>query len=60
MMAERLYEIPGLMFSFSQPIADMVDDLIAGIRADLGIKIFGDDIETLAKLAKKSKPKCAR
>ena len=52
MMAERLHEIPGLMFSFSQPIADMVDDLIAGIRADLGIKIFGDDIETLAKLAK--------
>ncbi len=52
MMAEKLREIPGLMFSFSQPIADMVDDLIAGIRADLGIKIFGDDIEVLAKLAK--------
>lgn len=52
-MAVELHEVPGLMFSFSQPIADMVDDLIAGIRADLGIKIFGDDIETLAKLATK-------
>lgn len=52
LMAQKLREIPGLMFSFSQPIADMIDDLIAGIRADLGIKIFGDDIEVLAKLAK--------
>lgn len=53
MMAAKLHEIPGLMFSFSQPIADMVDDLIAGIRADLGIKIFGDDLKTLAGLAAK-------
>jgi len=53
MMAAKLHEIPGLMFSFSQPIADMVDDLIAGIRADLGIKIFGDDLDTLASLAGK-------
>lgn len=52
LMAQKLHEIPGLMFSFSQPIADMIDDLIAGIRADLGIKIFGEDIEVLAKLAK--------
>lgn len=52
-MAEKLHEIPGLMFSFSQPIADMVDDLIAGIRADLGIKIFGDDLKTLASIAGK-------
>ncbi len=59
-MASRLHDIPGLMFSFSQPIADMVDDLIAGIRADLGIKIFGDDIETLAKLAAKIQSEVAQ
>lgn len=51
-MAQRVATIPGLMYSFSQPIADMIDDLIAGIRADLGIKIFGDDAEVLAQLAK--------
>ncbi|RTL36057.1 MAG: efflux RND transporter permease subunit [Candidatus Melainabacteria bacterium] len=51
MMAAKLDEIPGLMFSFSQPIADMIDDLIAGIRADLGIKIFGPDIKTLDSIA---------
>lgn len=51
MMAKELEGIPGLIFSFSQPISDMIDDLVAGIKADLGIKIFGDDLETLDKLA---------
>lgn len=51
LMAKELEGIPGLIFSFSQPIADMIDDLIAGIKADLGIKIFGDDLEMLDKLA---------
>lgn len=50
-MAKELDEIPGLMYSFSQPIGDMIDDLIAGIKADLGIKIFGDDLETIDRIA---------
>lgn len=50
-MAKELDGIPGLIYSFSQPIADMIDDLIAGIKADLGIKIFGDDLNTIDKLA---------
>jgi heavy metal efflux system protein len=53
MMAKELDKVPGLIYSFSQPIADMVDDLIAGIKADLGIKIFGEDVETLDALASK-------
>jgi cobalt-zinc-cadmium resistance protein CzcA len=50
-MAFELSKVPGLIYSFSQPIADMVDDLISGIKADLGIKIFGDDIETIDHIA---------
>lgn len=50
-MAKELDEIPGLKYSFSQPIADMIDDLIAGIKADLGIKIFGEDLETIDHIA---------
>lgn len=50
-MAKELDKIPGLVYSFSQPIADMIDDLIAGIKADLGIKIFGDDVYTIDRLA---------
>lgn len=53
LMAKELDVIPGLIYSFSQPIADMIDDLIAGIKADLGIKIFGDDLETLDDTAAK-------
>lgn len=50
-MAESLEHIPGIIYSFSQPIGDMIDDLIAGIKADLGIKIFGEDLKTIDNLA---------
>lgn len=50
-MAEKLAGVPGLVHSFSQPIADMIDDLIAGIKADLGIKIFGDDLVEVDNIA---------
>ncbi len=50
-MAKKLDGVPGLIYSFSQPIADMIDDLIAGIKADIGIKIFGEDLETLNRIA---------
>jgi len=43
-MAKKLDAIPGLMYGFSQPISDMVDDLVSGVKADLAIKIFGDDL----------------
>jgi heavy metal efflux system protein len=52
-MAERLDKMPGLLYSFSQPIADMIDDLIAGIKADLGIKVFGEDLKQLDDIARK-------
>lgn len=50
-MAEKVDKIPGLIYSFSQPIADMIDDLIAGIKADLGIKVFGEDLVTIDNIA---------
>ncbi|MDX2107307.1 MAG: CusA/CzcA family heavy metal efflux RND transporter [Candidatus Melainabacteria bacterium] len=50
-LAREVGKIPGVMYSFSQPIADMIDDLITGVKADVGIKIFGDDLETIDKLS---------
>jgi cobalt-zinc-cadmium resistance protein CzcA len=44
-------KIPGLKVSFSQPIEMRMNELIAGIRSDIGIKIFGDDLETLRRLS---------
>ncbi|MFN8659048.1 MAG: CusA/CzcA family heavy metal efflux RND transporter [Candidatus Obscuribacterales bacterium] len=52
-MAAQLDKVPGLIYSFSQPIADMIDDLVAGIKADLGIKVFGDDLEKIDAMAAK-------
>ncbi|MBY0360012.1 MAG: CusA/CzcA family heavy metal efflux RND transporter [Candidatus Obscuribacterales bacterium] len=54
-MAKEVGVIPGLMHSFSQPIADMIDDLITGIKADVGIKIFGDDLVQVDQLADRIK-----
>ncbi|MGD9524819.1 MAG: efflux RND transporter permease subunit [Gemmatimonadales bacterium] len=46
-MAEVLEVVPGLVYSFSQPIELRVNELIAGVRSDLAIKIFGDDLTVL-------------
>ena len=41
----------GNAYSFSQPIELRVQELIAGVRADVGISLYGDDLETLADKA---------
>jgi cobalt-zinc-cadmium resistance protein CzcA len=46
-----LSEIPGLRFSFSQPIALRVNELISGVKSDLAIKVFGTDLDVLKKFA---------
>ncbi|HEY0928806.1 MAG TPA: CusA/CzcA family heavy metal efflux RND transporter [Gemmatimonas sp.] len=50
-MSAALSEIPGLVFSFSQPIELRVNELIAGVRSDLAIKIYGDDLQQLGQIA---------
>ena len=39
--------IPGLRSSFSQPIALRVNELISGVKSDLAVKVFGDDLDIL-------------
>ncbi|ASZ12856.1 CusA/CzcA family heavy metal efflux RND transporter [Chitinophaga pendula] len=52
-MQDALEAIPGVSFGFSQPIQLRFNELISGVRQDVGIKIFGEDLETLASLAGK-------
>lgn len=40
-------QLPGNNYEFTQPIEMRFNELISGVRADLGIKIFGDDLEQL-------------
>lgn len=42
--------LPGTKFSYSQPIELRVQELIAGVRSDVAINIFGDDLETLKRI----------
>lgn len=40
-------EVPGVIFSFTQPIELRFAELIAGVRSDVGLKLYGDDLDTL-------------
>ena len=46
-MRSALSGIPGMAFTFSQPIQCRIDELVAGTRAQLIVKLFGDDMEVL-------------
>jgi heavy metal efflux system protein len=51
-MSEALEKkVPNASFSFSQPIELRVSELISGVRSDIALKIFGDDLDTLKKTA---------
>lgn len=52
-MAETLETIPGVSFGFSQPVQLRMNELIAGVRQDVGIKIFGENLDELTKLSEK-------
>lgn len=51
-MSEALSSLPGMRVVFTQPIEMRVNEMIAGIRADVGIKLFGDDFDTLEAKAR--------
>ena len=46
-MSEVTEKLPGMRAVYSQPIEMRINEMVAGIRADLGIKLFGDDLEVL-------------
>ncbi len=50
-MQEELSDLPGLNMVFTQPIEMRLNEMISGIRSDLGIKIYGDDFEELVRIS---------
>ena len=45
-----LRQIPGNNYEFTQPIQMRMNELISGVRADVAIKLYGDDLETLVEV----------
>jgi cobalt-zinc-cadmium resistance protein CzcA len=46
-MNKELEQIPGAIWNFSQPIADNMEEAVSGVKGELAIKLFGDDLKTL-------------
>jgi cobalt-zinc-cadmium resistance protein CzcA len=46
-------EVPGSIFSYSQPIELRVSELISGVRSDIGVKLYGEDLDLLKKTGDK-------
>ena len=52
-LSAALLTIPGVTYNFSQPMEMRLDETVTGIRGDVAIKIFGDDVRTLEMLGKR-------
>jgi cobalt-zinc-cadmium resistance protein CzcA len=48
---QKLRAIPGAQIVMAQPISDRVDELVTGVRSDVAVKVFGDDMHTLKRTA---------
>ena len=51
LMSAELEGMPGMRAIYTQPIEMRVNEMISGVRSDVGIKLFGDDLETLRERA---------
>jgi cobalt-zinc-cadmium resistance protein CzcA len=46
-MDRELEKIPGVIWNFSQPISDNMEEAVSGVKGALAVKIYGDDLKTL-------------
>lgn len=46
-MNRQLEKMPGVLWNFSQPISDNVEEAVSGVKGELAVKIYGDDLKTL-------------
>ena len=48
---KKLKDVPGVVYNFTQPLAMRLDEVISGVKADVAVKLFGDDFDTLQREA---------
>jgi cobalt-zinc-cadmium resistance protein CzcA len=52
-MNRELGKIPGVIWNFSQPIADNMEEAVSGVKGELAVKLYGTDLRTLESTAQK-------
>ena len=52
-LSAALQKIPGVNYNFTQPMEMRLDETVTGVRGDVAIKVFGDDLKTLEDLGKR-------
>ena len=52
-MNRELDKIPGVIWNFSQPIADNMEEAVSGVKGELAVKLYGTDLRTLESTAQK-------
>jgi len=52
-MNRELEKMPGVIWNFSQPISDNVEEAVSGVKGELAVKLYGDDLKTLEATADK-------
>jgi len=50
-MDREVEKIPGVLWNFSQPISDNMEEAMSGVKGELAIKLYGDDLKTLEEKA---------
>ena len=50
-MNRQLERMPGVIWNFSQPISDNVEEAVSGVKGELAVKLYGDDLKLLETMA---------
>ena len=58
-MNRELEKIPGVIWNFSQPIADNMEEAVSGVKGELATKLYGDDLKCWKRKATRPLPSCA-
>ena len=46
-MDKQLSQFPGVLWNYSQPISDNMEEAVSGVKGELAVKLYGDDLRTL-------------
>jgi len=52
-LSAAVHELPGNRYEFTQPIEMRFNELLSGVRADVAVKVFGDDLDTLLEVGQR-------